>query len=251
MEKENTIIITGASSGIGRALALQYAQSGTSLSLISRSDPELLIVKEKCISYGAKSVNIFAIDVTDCESVKSAIAKISLEYNIESVFCAAGISYGTAIYNDDIEMQIINTNIIGTLNIIKPIIPIMKKQNYGQIALFSSLAKFIPTPDSAAYILTKNAIASYGESLNILLEQYNIQVSIIMPGFVNSKMSKLSSYKAFSMMPAEKAAYIIKEGIEKRKNYIIFPKLQFFLLQVFSLLPFIVRKYLIKQFIKT
>jgi short-subunit dehydrogenase len=251
MEKENTIIITGASSGIGRALALQYAQSQKSLVLISRSEAELLLVKEKCISYGAKNVDIIALDVTDYKSVNYAIDEIVLKYNIESVFCAAGISSGTSTPNEDVDIQIINTNIIGTLNVVKSIIPIMKKQNYGQIALFSSLARFVPTPDSGTYILTKSAIASYGESLNISLEQYNIKVSIIMPGFVNSRMSKLTNYKKFSMLPAEKAAYIIKEGIEKRKNYIIFPKLQFFLLQLFSLLPFIVRKYLIKQLIKT
>ena len=81
-----------------------------------------------------------------------------------------------------------------------------------------------------------------------ILDNYNIGVSIIMPGFVISKMSKASNYKNFSMMKAEKAAYLIKEGIAKKKDYIIFPKISFILLKLFSVLPFFIKKYLIKQF---
>jgi short-subunit dehydrogenase len=248
MNKENTIIITGASSGIGKALALQYALENKNLSLISRSKDALIPIKEQCINYGAKNVDIIVGNVVDSELMKTIIHDIDSKYNIEIVFCSAGISSGTADESSEIDNQIINTNILGTINTINPIIPIMKKQKFGQIGLFSSLAQFIPIPQSSSYILTKSAIKTYGECLNLLLDNYNIGVSIIMPGFVISKMSKASNYKNFSMMKAEKAAYLIKEGIAKKKDYIIFPKISFILLKLFSILPFVIKKYLIKQF---
>jgi len=250
MNKENTIIITGASSGIGRALSMQYSCDGANLSLIARSEASLNELKEKCLNYGAKNVDIIVADVTDKKSMESIIANIANKYQVEIVFCSAGISAGSSDKNEDSDEQIINTNITGTLNTINPIIPIMKNQKNGQIALFSSLAIFTPMPKSAAYILTKSAIASYGECLNLLLDKYNISVSIIMPGFVNTKMAKASKYKDISMMQPEKAAFIIKEGISKRKNYIIFPKLSYIILKIFSLLPFCIRKYLINQFMR-
>jgi short-subunit dehydrogenase len=250
MKKENTIIITGASSGIGQALCLQYSIEGNNLCIIGRSEKSLIEVKERSISYGAKNVDIIIADVNDANSMNSIINNIAEKYNIQIVFCAAAIASNTADPEKNVEEQIINTNILGTLNTINPIIPIMKNQRYGQIALFSSLIKYIPLPKSASYIASKAAIINYGECLNILLDQYNISVSIIMPGLVTSKMSKLSNYKDFTMMPAEKAASIIMEGIKARKTYIIFPKLSYFFVKIFSILPFFIKKYLITFFVR-
>ena len=137
-----TILITGASSGLGRELAIQYANKGIILYLTGRNKSRLLDTVNICQDKGA-SVLSKDIDIKDKESLYNWIVECDKLHNIDLIIANAGISAGTSCNKEDSSQvyDIYETNIIGVLNTIQPIIPLMIKRRQGQIALISSMSK--------------------------------------------------------------------------------------------------------------
>lgn len=231
------IIISGANSGLGQALAQIYASKDNNLFLCARNQERLLDVKNKCQDLGAK-VEIKKIDVRDKKQVKSWIDEIAKNHKIDLVIANAGISAGTGagFESDQQVSDIFATNIDGVLNIINPAISYMKQQKSGQVAIISSLAGFRGLPGCPAYSASKACVRVYGEALRGALVKYNIKVNVICPGYIKTPMTAVNNFPMPLIMPATKAAKIIKKGLNKNKSQIAFPFAFYFVVLLASFL---------------
>ncbi len=239
MEKKN-ILITGASRGIGEQLALHYAKAGTNLILVARDAQRLLGVAQNCLQ---KKANVIThnIDIADDVALKEFIIKIDKQYPIDLVIANAGAS-GTlskdwSIENEVASANVLRVNVLGSLNTINPLIERMISRQSGQIAIMSSLAGLRGLPQSPSYSASKAYLHVYAQSLRAWLKRYNIRVSVICPGYVNTDMSrKLSGPKPF-LLSSEKAAQIIKKGLLHNKACIAFPRSLYWLARMSQILP--------------
>jgi len=229
-----TILITGASSGLGKALSEEYANKETHLYLTGRNKNNLNKVKEICQIKGAK-VTTKIIDVRQKEELEKWILKIK---KLDLVIANAGISAGTSggPESDNQITQIFDINVNGVLNTINPAIKIMQKQGLGQIAIMSSLAGFKGLPSSPAYSGSKSAVRTYGEGLRGALSKLGIKVNVICPGYIKTPMTDVNNFPMPFLMSPQKAAKIIKKGLEKNKSRIAFPFGLYFIVWLMTLI---------------
>ncbi|MCH9643836.1 MAG: SDR family NAD(P)-dependent oxidoreductase [Gammaproteobacteria bacterium] len=226
MAAEKTILITGATGGIGSALAEYYAAANTCIIITGRNPEKLNTVAQRCERKGAVVIQKQA-DVTDHPDFSDWIKTIDTEHPIDLLIANAGVSSFIAANRGpetiDTIRAVIDTNVNGVINTVTPIVTSMRERRRGQIVIVSSLAAYRGLPQSPAYCASKAAIKSYGEALRAWLKPDGIKVNVICPGFVKTAMSdKLSTPKPM-MVSAEKAAVIIARGLAKDKPVISFP----------------------------
>ncbi|NVJ93926.1 MAG: SDR family NAD(P)-dependent oxidoreductase [Methylocystaceae bacterium] len=232
------ILITGASSGIGEALAREYAKKGIHLSLTGRNDARLKKVADDCRKLGA-NVEERIIDVMDRPAMTKWLLAINDERPIDLVIANAGISGGSSgVGNwEESTRDIFAVNLAGTLNTILPLIPIMVNRGSGQIAVMSSLAGFRGLASSPAYSASKVAVKAYGEALRMRYQNTGLKVNVICPGFVESRITDKNDFKMPFLMKGEKAARIIKRGLNKNKAVIAFPLPMSIAIRLYCLMP--------------
>ncbi|MDA1088881.1 MAG: SDR family NAD(P)-dependent oxidoreductase [Proteobacteria bacterium] len=219
-----TILITGASSGIGEALARDYAGPGRFLALCGRDKGRLNDIAKACRGFGAE-VEAKAIDVADRDAMARWIKGIDAKHSLDLVIANAGTSSGSGGRGED-ETQardIFAVNLAGVLNTVWPAITPMRKRGQGQIAIVSSVAAFRGLPGAPAYAASKAAVKNYGEGLRGWLAADGVRVSVICPGFVRTRMTEKNIYPMPFLMDAGKAARIIRKGLEKDQARIAFP----------------------------
>lgn len=231
------ILITGAGSGIGRALALSYSAAGVNLFLCGRNLQKLQEVKNLCEALKA-NVLLEVLDVRDELQTQNWITKIEENFELDLVIANAGISAGTAGGTESFSQvkEIFSTNLNGVLNVIYPAIERMKIRRRGQIGIVSSLAGFRGLPSSPAYSASKAAVRVFGEGLRGNLARLGIEVSVICPGYVRTPMTDVNEFPMPFLMSAEQCASIIKSGLEKNKSRIAFPFPLYFVVWLMMLL---------------
>ncbi len=237
--KYSSVIITGASSGIGKALSIKLAQRSKHLYLIGRNKSKLESVKETCIKMGAL-VETFSVDIKDREKVSDVILSIDKRSAVDLVIANAGIGTAqSAELNNGVPnyAEIIQTNILGIHNTIDPLIERMKERANGQIAVMSSLAGFRGYSKYYVYNATKAYSRIYAQGLRLDLKKHNIKVSTIAPGFVKTPLTDRNPFKMPFLMNPERAAQIIIKGLNYNKSLIAFPKLLHFLIHLITSLP--------------
>lgn len=224
LKNPKNILITGASSGIGAALALEYAKSGNTLHLQGRSEERLQKIAENCKQLGAV-VHTKIIDVTDVKPMREWMEWADTMSSLDLVIANAGISAGTGGTSESSEQvnRIFATNVNGVLNTIQPIIPHMVSRAHGQVAIMSSLAGIRALPSSPAYSASKAAVRYYGEALRGVLGKQGVYVSVICPGYIKTPMTDVNNFPMPFIMNAEKSAKIIVNCLEKGKGRIAFP----------------------------
>ncbi len=232
------ILISGANSGIGRALAIAYSAPNINLFLCARNLQKLQDIKEICRELKA-NVFIKSLDVKNEEESRLWIQKIEENYPLDLIITSAGISAGTSGGTESAQQikEIFSTNINGILNIINPAIEKMKQRKSGQIALLASLAGFRGLPSSPAYSASKAAVKVYGEALRGNLAEFGIKVNVVCPGYVKTPMTDVNDFPMPFLVSVEKAAKIIKNGIRKNKSRIAFPFPLYFVVWLAALLP--------------
>lgn len=237
MKDPKVILITGAGSGIGKALALEYAKKDVKLFLAGRNLEKLQITKIDCTIKGSE-VEVKAIDVRNKDEMTKWILEITNNHNLDLVIANAGISAGTSsgIEKEEQISSIFATNIDGVLNTINPAIKFMANKKNGQIALVSSLAGFRGLPSSPAYSATKAAIRIYGEGLRGSLAPLGIKVNVICPGYIKTPMTDANNFYMPFLIEAKKAAKIIKNGLKKNKSRIAFPFGFYFIIWLITLI---------------
>jgi len=233
-----TIFITGASSGIGAALAEYYAMPGNILFLSGRNHDRLQTISDQCIKRGAQVYQL-QLDVTDQTACNEAIIKANQSSKLDLVIANAGISGGTGQQDesDHQTREIMDINLNGVLNTVLPSIEVMKSNGQGQIAIMSSLASFKGLPSAPAYCASKAAVRTWGESLRGTLKKSNIKVSVITPGFVKSGITAVNKFPMPFLMESSKAAAIIGKGLKRNKARISFPKPMYLTVLFFAALP--------------
>jgi short-subunit dehydrogenase len=244
----STVLITGASSGIGKALALHYAREGSRLALIGRDEARLVSVAGECRKLGA-GVSINALDVRSRTEMTTRITEFDEATPIDLVIANAGAMAGTPLRGvvepPDAGYAVIETNVLGVLNTVQPLLTAMIARRRGQIAIISSIAGFIPLPDSPAYCASKAAVLNYGLSLRTLLAPYGIGVSVVCPGYVTTPMMfRESGAKPFAMSP-ERAAHLIARGLDRNRAVVAFPCLFALATRLHGLLPDQLRSWLL------
>lgn len=235
----STILITGASSGIGEALALAYAAEARTLYLTGRAEDRLNLIAEACRHKGA-AVETAVVDVRDLDAMTAVLESWDDKNPVDLVIANAGISGGSGRAAREAAApvrDIFDTNVTGMLNTIHPLIPRMTARKRGQIALMSSMAGFRGMPNAPAYSASKVAVRAYGEALRPLLRKQGVIVSTIFPGFVKTPLTDANRFKMPFMMDAEKAARYIKNGLAAGKRHIAFPLRMLLLSRLVASLP--------------
>lgn len=237
-DRARRILITGASSGIGAALASAYAEHGVSLALGGRDHARLAATGDACRMRGAE-VETAAIDVTDSAAMRRWIEAADDRAPLDLVVANAGISAGTGTDGES-EAQaraIFAINIDGVINTAWPALQRMERRGRGQIALMSSLAAFRGFPGAPAYCASKAAVRVWGEGLRGDYAARGVAVSVICPGYVESPMTAVNDFPMPLLMSAERAARIIKRGLARNRARIAFPFPMYAAAWLLGLLP--------------
>ncbi len=242
------IIISGASSGIGRALALKYANHNTNLLLIGRDQKRLAEVKKLVKTFGSK-VAILELDVREEQALSQAVIAFDKKTPVDLIIASAGISAGTSGKSESLLQlkTVMDINIYGSLHLFYPLLEKFKARGAGQIVLLGSMASFKALPSSPAYSASKVAIKFLGDSLRAELKKFNVKVNIVFPGYVKTAMTEVNEFPMPFLMELDKATKIIMQGIAKNKPYIIFPRFFYYIIQLTNLLPTRISDYIFSR----
>jgi short-subunit dehydrogenase len=235
--QDKTIWIIGASSGIGQAVARQLDAEGAKLVLSARRKQSLIELNQEL---GDKHI-VFPLDVTDSQHLVQLAESIIQQLNqLDSVLFFAASYTPSSVEQMDIEQakQIVDVNLMGALNTVNAVLPIMKQQGHGQIALCASVAGYTGLPNGQPYSATKAALINLAESLRIEQQANNIDIKVINPGFVSTPMTEKNQFKMPMIVTPEKAAKAISKGLTSQRFEIHFPKRFTLLLKLLRLLPY-------------
>lgn len=219
------ILITGASSGIGAALALAYAQPGHSLFLSGRNQERLEAVARQASGAGA-TCRTRVLDVTDRSAMADWLTESDTTAPLDLVVANAGISAGARKRSDAVrysDTEIFATNVDGVVTTVTPLISAMQARRHGQIAVMSSLASFYAFRDAPAYCASKAAVRYYGAGLRRKLAPDGIGVSVICPGFVRSRMTDTNDFRMPLLWESDRAARFIRNKLARNRGTIAFP----------------------------
>lgn len=221
-----TILITGATGAIGRALALEYAAAGRTLILLGRTQSALDELSARCQGLGSRVVTLL-LDLRDREALMEQLGELGTRETIDLAIINAGVNTnigpdGSGEQWDKVQ-ELLEVNIMASLATVQAILPAMRGRGRGQIALISSLAAYYGLPLTPSYSASKAALKAYGEALRGWLAPEGIRVNVVMPGYVESDMcSAMPGPKPF-LWSAERAARVIRRGLAADRPRISFP----------------------------
>jgi len=233
---KKTIWITGASTGIGKALAIKFANNGWNVAASARRE-ELL----KDLNNTNKNIHPYPLDVTKIDNCKST-AELIIKDLGQIDICV----FGTGMHDPQSEKkfnlekirQIMEVNYFGTMNSINSIYEYFSEKKDGHISIISSVAGYRGLPAAGAYCASKSALISFAESLYFDMIRKNVKVSVICPGFIKTPMTDQNEFPMPMIKSAEYAADKIYLGILKRSGFEIhFPKTFTFLMKIIQILP--------------
>lgn len=246
-----TILITGASNGLGAALAQYYASSDVHLALIGRDQVRLEQISESCKALGAK-VTTASLSVTDKQALKQWLDEFDHTYPIDLAIANAGVTNMLGKQGSGEELtaieQVLDTNLYGVIYTLHPLIERMRNRKRGQLAIVSSLAAWRGMPITPAYCASKAAVKAWGEALRGWLASEGIQVNVICPGFVKTDLSDQFPGTRPTMISAEQAAIMIAKGLDYNKAVIAFPFPLTWGMWFVSVLPFPIASYFLGLF---
>ncbi|HEV2914334.1 MAG TPA: SDR family NAD(P)-dependent oxidoreductase [Pyrinomonadaceae bacterium] len=222
---EKVVLITGASSGIGRSLARELAGRGATLGLLARREDALREIVSEAEQAGGKAIAL-PVDVRDEEAVRAAAEELRDRFgHIDVLIANAGIGPTTGA--KDLRAaevaEVININLLGAVNSVTAVMPSMIERGQGQLVAISSLAAYRGLPKSAAYCASKAALSAFFESLRLDLRGTGVDVTIIHPGFIKTALTEGRHAQMPYLMELQDATRKIVHAIEARKKSYAFP----------------------------
>ena len=230
-----TAWVTGASSGIGRELALQLAQAGVKVAASARSAGKLAELQS-----ANPNIRAFPLDVTDGAAVAATVAAAASQLGpIDlAIFCAAvWHPMGASDYNAETAIEAINVNYNGVVQPLAALLPAMLERRAGHVAFVGSVAGLRGLPKSVTYSPSKAALISLAETLKLDLERSGVGISIINPGFVDTPMVSVNKCPMPFMVTAPDAAARMIDGLKRGKFEIGFPWPTFKMMKLFRKMP--------------
>ena len=235
------VFITGASSGIGAALAQVYAASGATVGLIARRQEALEAVRATLPAPHGAAHFVCAVDVTDRSQLAAAANSFMAHAGTPDVVIAnAGISRGVRIeFPVDLEVidEILATNVSATAATFAPFIAAMHARPAARLVAIASVAGIRGLPGSAPYSASKAAVIAMAESLRVELRGSSIRVVTIAPGFISTPMTKGNPYPMPFLMPVERFAVLAKRAIDRGVSYRVIPWQMGVVAKLLRLLP--------------
>jgi len=231
------VFLTGASSGLGEALARHYAAQGATLGLLARREAALSTLRASLPSEAA----IYAADVRDAAAMRSAGEDFLARHGAPDLVIAnAGISHGTSTeIADDAQTfrEVMETNVMGLVNAFHPFVAAMRARRSGTLAGIASVAGFRGLPGASAYSASKAAAISYLEALRIELHGTGVKVCTVCPGFIRTPMTAKNPYPMPFILEADDAARRIARAIAAGGSFAVVPWQMALLGRLLKVLP--------------
>ncbi|MDM9645328.1 SDR family NAD(P)-dependent oxidoreductase [Rhizobium sp. S163] len=232
--------ISGASSGIGRALALKLASEGYKVAVTARDHEKLAELQSEANGLPG-SIIVLDGDVTNPEDMEHVLASIEYEHGaLALAVFNAGVYlpvHAEELRSEDFE-QSFAVNLQGVVNCLVPAVRHMKHKGQGQIAIVSSVTGYGGLPTGAAYGATKAALINMAESLKFDLDKMGIRIQLINPGFVDTPATRKNEFPMPSLVPVDEAAAEIYAGLKSKNFEITFPKRFTYTLKALNLMPY-------------
>lgn len=220
------VVITGASSGLGAALATAYAGPQTALGLIGRNAERLAATAAACRAAGA-TVDSAALDVADGKALAGWLEAFDRRTPVELAIANAGTSAGPEPGSPGepaaMTVRQIETNLLGAVHTIAPLVPLLCTRHRGRLAVISSMAAYRGLPYSPGYSASKAGLRAYAEALRPRLAPYGVGMTVACPGFFTSPMTDRWEGPTPFLVSGERAAARIKRGIDRGRARIDFP----------------------------
>jgi NAD(P)-dependent dehydrogenase (short-subunit alcohol dehydrogenase family) len=218
-----SLVITGASSGLGLALARHYLKHGATVAALARRGELLQGLAEEF----PKQVFCYALDVRDSHAVQNAANDFIARAGVPDIVIAnAGVSIGTLTRHaedNEVFQHVMDINVLGAVKTFQPFVEAMRAAGHGRLVGIASVAGFRGLPGAGAYSASKSALISYLESLRIELRGSGVKVVTICPGYIRTPMTDINTYPMPFMLEADEAARRMARVIERGKSFAVIP----------------------------
>lgn len=238
--EKKTVFVTGASSGIGRAVAMEVAERGARVGLFARRREELEAVAQEALRKGAEDALSLPGDVRNPQDLKEAVGRLADRWgSVDAAVLSAGMGRPTRFTRFDLDRmrETIEINLLGVMNGAWALLPVFRSQGGGLLVGISSIADRRGSPLNLAYCASKAGVSVFLEGLRAGCRGENIRVVTVKPGFVRTAMTEKNRIPMPFILEADDAARRIVRGIEKGKKVIRFPWPLTWLLSLYNILP--------------
>lgn len=229
------VFITGGTTGIGMELAKLYAGKGWKVGVCGREKSRF----DENFSIPNSNVSFYAVDVANRDELKAAIVDFSKSIGLDLLIANAGIGYKFKTKVPDFEWsyKMVHVNLLGVMYAFEAALDVMIPRSKGHLVAISSVAGYNGLPGVSAYSATKAAVQKYCESLHLDMKQFNINVTTICPGFVETPMTANNQHAMPFLMKAPRAAHLIYRAIDKKKMIYAFPFFFSIIVRILGMLP--------------
>jgi short-subunit dehydrogenase len=230
-----SVFITGGTTGMGMELAKLYSAKGWKVGVCGRERSKF----EEHFQGGRENVSFFRVDVSNRDELRAAIADFSNSIGLDLLIANAGIGYKfkTKVPDFQYSYKMVHVNLLGVMYAFEAALDVMIPRASGQLVAISSIAGYNGLPGVSAYSATKAAVLKYCESLHLDMRQFNIGVTSICPGFVDTPLTQVNHHPMPFLMKAPKAAQLIAGAIERKKMVYHFPFFFGMLVRILGMLP--------------